>query len=93
MVSLVRYYPPPTKPQDEAILVKSDPGQRGNTPSKFRFVEAVKDSIVTGEDKDPSILCVCKDDSISRHWFVQMLLVPKQLGNVSPWAFQSLGGL
>ena len=46
----------------------------------FTFVESMKDVVVRVEYQGRSFLWVCADDSLFRHWFYQLLLVPKSWG-------------
>ena len=50
--------------------------RRANILRNFSFVEGIRSAFVTVEDKDPSVLWVCQDDSLVRHWFFQLILVP-----------------
>ena len=76
--------PPPTLlPSAVQKGVGSDPCKAENILCNFRHVESMKGSVVTVEDKDPSVLWVCTDDSLLRHWLYQMLLVPSRWDVVS----------
>ena len=44
----------------------------------FSLVEQLSDAFVTVEDKGPSVLWVCLDDSLLRHWFFQQVFVPSR---------------
>ena len=54
----------------------AEPEKSQNIVNNFSFVQGIRSACVTVDGKDPSVLWVCQDDSLVRHWLLQLLLVP-----------------
>ena len=75
----IHFFSPPSpvvQPFSRSTNVGTEPLQSDQIISNFLFVEGLRDAFVTVEDKGPSVLWVCTDTSLVKHWFLQLLLVP-----------------
>ena len=69
---------PNIKPMSQAKNVGRNPKKSEEILGNFSVAEGIRSSFITVEDKDPSVLWVCLDDPLVRHWVFKFLLAPSR---------------